>query len=247
MTPNAILPGPCPASPTFKRLSHFVRPAGPSSGPRCTGPLHHLGWLQLCVRLGEHLRTPMALARLEAELDAGSEALLASEDYASERRGPQRRRGRCFAAAARAGRAGGDARGAGLARDGGSSGAWGGAGDDERSPRCGAAGRARADPQRGGDVRHACSSCGRRRWASTCTRRSAGSGATRPTRGWRRSGRGWPSCGRIASWRRRWRARSASRARTGRPAWSTARARGWRGRVDASASCGRRSRRRRRG
>ena len=47
------------------------------------GPLHHLGWLQLCVRLGEHLRTPMALARLEAEMDAGTDELLASEDYAA--------------------------------------------------------------------------------------------------------------------------------------------------------------------
>ena len=33
------------------------------------GSLLHLGWPLLCVRLGEGLRSPMALARLEAELD----------------------------------------------------------------------------------------------------------------------------------------------------------------------------------
>jgi DNA mismatch repair protein MutS2 len=47
------------------------------------GPLHHLGWLQLCVRLGEHLRTPMALTRLEAEIDAGTDVLCDGEVYAA--------------------------------------------------------------------------------------------------------------------------------------------------------------------
>lgn len=50
------------------------------------GSLLHLGWPLLCVRLGEGLRSPMALARLEAELDgaeSGGGGLLAAEAYAS--------------------------------------------------------------------------------------------------------------------------------------------------------------------
>jgi hypothetical protein len=50
------------------------------------GSLLHLGWPLLCVRLGEGLRSPMALARLEAELDgadAGGGGLLTAEGYAS--------------------------------------------------------------------------------------------------------------------------------------------------------------------
>ena len=49
------------------------------------GSLLHLGWPLLCVRLGEGLRSPMALARLEAELEAaeaGGGGLLAAEAYA---------------------------------------------------------------------------------------------------------------------------------------------------------------------
>ncbi len=48
--------------------------------------LQHLGWPLVCLQLGEHLRTPMALARLEAELDqadAGAAQLLTGEDYAA--------------------------------------------------------------------------------------------------------------------------------------------------------------------
>lgn len=59
-------------------MSPLAAPAGPLQGS-----LHHLGWLLLCVHLGEHLRTPMALARLEAEIDAGAEALLTGEAYAA--------------------------------------------------------------------------------------------------------------------------------------------------------------------
>lgn len=50
------------------------------------GSLQHLGWPLVCLQLGEHLRTPMALARLEAELDQhdrGEESLLAAGDYAA--------------------------------------------------------------------------------------------------------------------------------------------------------------------
>jgi DNA mismatch repair protein MutS2 len=46
------------------------------------GPLQHLGWPLLCARLGEHLRTPMALAQLGEEIDAGDDGLAAAEAYA---------------------------------------------------------------------------------------------------------------------------------------------------------------------
>jgi len=48
--------------------------------------LQHLGWPLVCLQLAEHLRTPMALARLEAELDQhdrGGGGLLGAEDYAA--------------------------------------------------------------------------------------------------------------------------------------------------------------------
>ena len=48
--------------------------------------LQHLGWPLVCLALGEHLRTPMALARLEAELDQhdrGGGGLPDGEAYAA--------------------------------------------------------------------------------------------------------------------------------------------------------------------
>ncbi len=47
------------------------------------GSLQHLGWPLLCVRLGEALRSPMALARLADELEAGGGGLLDAEAYAA--------------------------------------------------------------------------------------------------------------------------------------------------------------------
>ncbi len=47
------------------------------------GSLQHLGWPLVCIRLGEQLRTPMALARLEDELDSGMAELLPAEVYAA--------------------------------------------------------------------------------------------------------------------------------------------------------------------
>ena len=57
----------------------------PAQVPR-KDSLQHLGWPLVCLQLAEHLRTPMALARLEAELDqadAGAAQLLSGEAYAA--------------------------------------------------------------------------------------------------------------------------------------------------------------------
>ena len=60
-----------PPSPVRSSLSFKV--PGSSS-------LQHLGWPLLCVRLGEHLRTPMAAARLVGEVNG---PLLAADAFAA--------------------------------------------------------------------------------------------------------------------------------------------------------------------
>jgi len=50
--------------------------------PDMHGSLLHLGWPLLCVRLAEGLRSPMALARLEAELEGANGGLLSAAEYA---------------------------------------------------------------------------------------------------------------------------------------------------------------------